>query len=386
MAVVAKDVDVELDPAETITLSDNTSLFDIDASTGVIAFRPTQDQVGTYQIQITATDRAGASDRKNFTFEIQDAEDPPVLRAIPDQSAVQDQPFTYTVTGLDQDIPYGDSITFSDDSPLFSINSTTGLISFTPTVKDIGVRRLTVTVTDSHGASDSRSFNLTVLNTIGNTDRPPAIEAIRDQNATEGQLFEYAVKASDPDLSSGDVLSFSDDSHLFDIDNATGRISFRPGIQDPGVSWVNITVRDRDGLSATASFRLTIFRINHAPGLVSVSPTDGTNVTLGKAVVLAAVAGDYDSDTLNYTWREGDNVLGYGANVTVSFDEARTYFITLTVSDGQLEVSRDLSVVVNEPAKRPGGMLGRSPGFESVLAACALAAAALAVALRRRNL
>jgi hypothetical protein len=364
LTVTARDVDMELDPAEKLTFWDNSSLFDIDADTGAVAFTPRQDQVGVYAIQVGVTDAAGASDRRNFTLEIQDAEDPPAMGFIPDQEAVQDQPFRFKASASDPDIPYGDWVNFTDDCPLFVIGTANGLIEFTPTVKDIGKYYVTVTVTDKAGASDLRRFNLTVLNTIGNTDRPPSIEAVANQTAVEGQAFSLQLKASDPDIPRGDALAFSDDSALFEVDQ-TGRISFTPEFKDAGWSNVTVTVRDRDGLEAKTTFQLRVLSVNHAPVIVALNLADGSNHTTGAPIKLMAAATDLDGDGLNFSWKEGGIILGHGDELTVSFEESRTYFITLAVSDGNLETTREVSLVVLDPPLKKGlfGTQG-APGFE----------------------
>ncbi len=380
--VRAKDPDQTLDPTETLTFTDNIPLFDIDPTTGKISFTPTQAEVGFYNITITVTDRDGLVATMNFTLEIQDAEDPPVLDPIPDPTATQDQLFSYTVTAQDPDIPYGDQLTFSDDSPLFQIGDTTGVIEFTPTVKDIGIHKVTVTVVDGRGGSDSKQFNLNVLNSMGTMDRPPSIGAIPNQTAQEGVAFLYGVNATDPDLDSGDSLTFSDNCPVFDINPSTGKISFTPKAKDAGYYNVKITVKDHEGLYATAEFRLTVIKTNHAPEVLQVLPKDGTKVKANRGFLLTAMATDIDGDKLNYTWKDGDNVLGFGPNITVSYSDPGDYIITLVVSDGQLEKVNETTVTVVE---KSGGGNSKTPGFETVLAGGAILAAIALVAVRRRR-
>lgn len=383
LTVRVKDVDMELDPLEeTVVFSDNTTLFEIDPTTGKLSFTPTQEQVGIYNIGIIATDLAGDMDQENFTLEVQDAEDPPLLDEIPDQSATQDAPFTYTVSAIDPDLPYGDALTFSDNSPLFAIEAATGAISFTPAVKDIGSYRITVTVNDARGGTDSKQFTLTVLNSMGTLNRPPSIEPIANLTAQEGTLFEYTVKGSDPDLDQGDSISFQDNCPIFDITSGTGKISFKPTAKDAGVYNVKMTVKDREGLTATTEFRLTVIKTNHAPNVTGVLPRDGTKVLVNRQFKLSASASDVDGDKLNYTWKDGDTVLGYGANITATYPDAGTYIITLIVSDGKLEKANETTIEVVE--KSTGGGSSSTPGFEAVLAAAAVAIAALGLAQRKR--
>lgn len=389
MTVTAKDVDIELYPEETITFSDNSSLFDINPATGVISFTPKQNQVGTYLVGITATDRAGAADRKNFTLEVLDAEDPPLLDPIPELTATQDQVFRHRVTAKDPDLPYGDWINFTDDSPLFQVHGTTGLIEFTPTVNEVGVHKVAVTVVDKAGMRDTRSFNLVVLNSIGNIDRPPVIQAVVNQSAQEDVPFRLEVKGSDPDIAGGDVLTFSDDSALFDIDPATGVINFTPARKDAGTTRVRLTVTDRDGLSASTEFWLTVNKTDHPPNIISLLPDDGTGTEIDRRVLLCATATDPDGDELNYTWKIAGEAVGYGPSTTITFGEKGTFIITLIVSDGLIEVSSETSVVVQEPQQTTVGGGGKAknlvPGFETGLVACVLSAALMILALRRKR-
>jgi hypothetical protein len=385
--VSAKDADCELDPTEKTTFSDNCSLFDINPSTGVIAFTPTQGQVGSYNVQVTATDRDGAVDRENFTLEVGDSEDPPVLDPIPDQTAIQDQPFSCKFVARDPDILYGDSLTFSDDSPIFQVNPVTGYLDFTPTVKDLGVRKVTITVIDKAGMSDHRSFNITVLNQIGNFDRPPAIQPIANQTVYDGNPLQIQLTASDPDTDKGDVLSFSDDCQLFVIDPATGKVDFTPARNDAGTYKVTLTVKDRDGLAVSTEFWLTVVKTNHPPVVLSVAPEDGTEITVGGKLSFAANATDPDGDELNYTWTDGATVLGYGPQAMLTFEEAATYLVTLTVSDGRLSVENETSVIVLVQQTGGGGVRQKKnplPGFASLLAVGAIGVALVALAARRK--
>jgi hypothetical protein len=378
MTIKVRDVDMDLDPTEELTFADNSSLFNIDTLSGEIAFTPSQEQVGVYNIQITVADREGETDSENFTLEVKDAEDPPILDPIPEQTASEDIPFTYTVLAFDQDVPYGDELTFSDDSPSFQINASTGIIDFTPTAKDIGIQTVTITVRDRAGMNATQQFSFTIMNSIGTLDRPPVLEPIPNQTAYEGVPFELTVNASDPDLELGDALTFSDNSPIFDINGKSGKISFKPASKDAGTVRVKITVKDRDLLTATAEFYLTIIKTNRPPVVNSILPKDGARVSQNKRVVLSVFAGDPDGDVLNFTWKDGDNILGYGANLTWVFRDAGTYIITLTVSDGKTQVSNETALEVVEQGQGGGGK--GVPGFGAALALTALVAAIMVLA------
>jgi hypothetical protein len=75
--VNATDPDLGVDPAEKLTFRDDSSLFDIDTSTGVISFTPRQADVGEILVNITVTDRAGLSDTGRLVLRVQNVNDPP---------------------------------------------------------------------------------------------------------------------------------------------------------------------------------------------------------------------------------------------------------------------------------------------------------------------
>jgi len=385
MQVKVRDVDMELDAEETVTFADNSTLFDIDPASGRCGFTPKQEQVGTYLMMVTATDSEAGLDIENFTLEVQDAEDPPILEVVPDQTATENQPFTYQCVATDPDVPYGDVLTFTDSSPLFVIGASTGEISFTPVQKDIGTHKVTVTVTDARGGVASREFTLNVLNSMGTMNRPPSLDAIPNQTVNEGNLFEYQVKANDPDIDTGDALTYIDNSAVFDISGGSGKISFKPTSKDAGVYTVKITVKDREGLTAETNFVLTVIKANHAPNITSISPKAGAKYDPNKMISLSTFASDPDGDRLNYTWKDGENILGFGANITVSWPDPGTYVVTLVVTDGKIQVVNETSIEITDPVtkKKPGD--GTTPGFEAVFAGAALFIAIMAIGFRRRE-
>jgi hypothetical protein len=378
LKITARDPDTDLDPNETIAFSENVTLFTIESATGWINFTPKQSDVGEYLVCVTATDRAGTTGSQTFKLTVEDAEDPPVLKPIPDQKATEGEPFLYQVLATDPDLPYGDALNFSDDCPLFVMDQYTGLIDFTPKTKDIGVYRVNVTVRDLRGGVDRKTFTLSVLNYMGTLDRPPAVEAIPALTAVEGMPFLFQINASDPDPD--DVLAFKDNCPIFAIGASNGTISFTPRTTDIGVYTVKITVSDFEGLEAEATFKLTVLKFNHPPVITSMKPRNGARALPNSDIILSADATDADMDRLSYTWMLDDRVVGTGSMSVIQFDKLGTYNITLVVSDGKDEVSNTSVVKV---VSSLGGK--KSPGFETALVAVGVLAAVAIAALRRRR-
>lgn len=381
LQVKAADVDTTLDRNETLNFSDDAPMFDIEPASGWINFTPKQSDVGVFSIIITVTDKAGATASTSFMFTVEDVEDPPVMRSIPDMSATDGEPFMYTVNVTDPDLPYGDSLTFSDDTTLFEINPLTGTVAFTPKTKDIGIYKITITVKDARSKSDRKTMNLTVKNYLGTVDKPPSLEAITEQTAVEGELFSFTVNASDPDLDGGDSLSFTDNSPLFVIGPANGTIEFVPNGLNVGVYKITVTVADQDDLTCSTSFRLTILKKNAPPVLTKVRPKPGTKALVNKDVYLSAEATDPDNDRLTYTWKEGDVVLGTGSGILATFNATGRHTITLVVTDGRAQATNNtyVDVVTSLPAGKG------TPGFGAALAFAAVFMAVAGLASRRKR-
>jgi len=83
----------------------------------------------------------------------------PVIDSIGNQTAIEDIAFSLTINASDAD---GDTLTFSDNTSLFGINSSTGLISFTPNASQVGVYQIQINATDDDNATDSANFWLNI--------------------------------------------------------------------------------------------------------------------------------------------------------------------------------------------------------------------------------
>jgi hypothetical protein len=248
-------------------------------STGAEAsVKPTNDQVGSYTINVSVTDPRGCSDNRTFRITVENINDPPWLEHIPGLVAYEDQRYSYRVNATDPDIKWGDSLTFSDDCGLFDIDPRNGNFSFTPTNAQVGKYYIEISVRDNQSVTSTRTFNLSVQN----TNDPPVIEPIPPQTATQGKLWQVMARASDIDQTTpqGDKLRFSDDSPLFDISPESGLITFTPGNGHIGLWSCNVSVTDIGGATCSTRLSLTVLNVNDPPAMESILDLTATEDVL----------------------------------------------------------------------------------------------------------
>jgi parallel beta-helix repeat protein len=218
---------------------------------------------------------------------------PPSILSSPIVTATEDVQYIYDVMALDSD---GGAMTYTLTSyPTgMAINSTTGLITWTPTNSQVGTSNVTILVLDEDGGSDSQSFNISVAN----VNDPPTMSSTPIIVATEDIQYTYDVDGLDID---GDLLTYSLSTYPqgMTIDNASGLITWTPTNSQVGDNSVVVLVSDQNGGSETQSFSITVDNSNDAPILFS---TPITTATEDEIYVYDVDANDVDTqDTLIYS-------------------------------------------------------------------------------------
>ncbi|KPA16582.1 hypothetical protein MHK_003200, partial [Candidatus Magnetomorum sp. HK-1] len=132
------------------TLDDDSSLpswLTFNASTRNFSGTPTNDNVGTISIKVTATDTSSTSVSDIFALTVNNTNDSPTIaNAISDQSVNEDSALNFTFdTNTFNDVDSGDSLTYeaslNDDSSLpswLTFNASSRNFSGTPTNDNVG--------------------------------------------------------------------------------------------------------------------------------------------------------------------------------------------------------------------------------------------------------
>jgi uncharacterized membrane protein YgcG len=273
-------------------------------ASGIINVTLTNSHVACRDVTITVSDYNGlgillSSVSTNVSFNLTNTNDAPEISEMSHYANYLSQDnasnltaavglaFTYYVNASDPDaLTYeGDTITYADNSSLFVINTTTGRISFTPLLADVGVHLINLTVTDANALTAERTMTLTI---IDNTE--PSIVAPGILVCQEDSVCTYNVTAFDPNADENITFTVND-SITGSFTQVTANISSFSATftnEQVGNYSITLTATDRYGASNTSSFTLIVNNTNDAPFFDSNQDNVSNALTLSAPVVAGA--------------------------------------------------------------------------------------------------
>ena len=261
-----------------------------------------------------------------------------------------------TCTGSDPD---GDAVTYWWDAEAGTLTDPTVLHPmYTAPSVDCGAPacvRLTLTVTDSCGASTSDDMIVTVTN----QNHAPHADAGSDITLREGETARLTCTGSDPD---GDAVTYWWDAEggTFADPTVLHPMYTAPSVDcgAPACVRLTLTVADSCGASTSDDMIVTVTNQNHAPYADA-----GSDITLreGETARLTCTGIDPDGDRVSYLW---DAEAGTFADPTVLHPMYTAPFVdcgapacvrlTLTVTDScGASTSDDMMVTVTNENRAP---------------------------------
>lgn len=266
----------------------------LDLAGGVLSGTPSNADVGSVSITVTASDQPGLTVSDIFTINVLNANDAPIInnQTVGDVSeSGPDGVSVGVVVASDPDSPYGDTLSYSitsgnvdSDGDLifpFSIDSETGEI----TLDDEGDLDyelsqfvvLQVTVTDDGVGNLSSSANITISITDANDESPiiisPGVYSILENSTEVGTI---QVTDADALNTFSYYVSGGLDADLLQVDPLTGVLSF-------------IVAPDNEG--PTDSNQDNIYQ-------VEVSVDDGNSNVTSQLISIQVTNVEEDSDTV----------------------------------------------------------------------------------------
>ncbi len=324
----------------TFDLNTDADWLDINSITGNLFGTPSNDDVGTYWVNVTVIDGKGGNTFFNFSLEVINVNDPPIIITADIETATEDVFYNVDYNAADID-SIGDTFAWSlaTDAGWLLIDSATGNLTGIPTNDDVGVYWTNITVNDGNGGLDWHNFTLTVLN----VNDPPTITTVDVTDATSGVLYSVDYDASDIDPT-GDILIWllnTNASSWLSIDASTGLLSGTPLDSDAGIYWVNVSVNDGKGGIDHHNFMLTVISIPFTNQHPEITTIDDTTATVGNLYSVEYQATDDHTPVQDLIWAMYTNAswLKFEASTSVlsgtpSENDVGEYWVNVSVSDG----------------------------------------------------
>jgi hypothetical protein len=312
-----------------------------DLFTGTFSATPGNEQVGSIDLKVFATDTSGMAASQRFQLTVQNVNDKPVVTGVfGERLAKIGQAFSTTLAAdLFADVDVGDvlsySVTKADGSALpswLSFDASTRVLSGTPGADDAGDVSYRITAKDIAGASAKMDFHLKVSMADVPVNHAPQLGTALDSlTAQEDQSFYFNVPVgtfTDADEATGDTLTYSATlasgqplPTWLHFNGATRTFFGTPGNDNVGSLSLTLSATDRNGLTASQSLSLAVLNTNDAP-MVS-GQLGNPQVSVGQALSFSLpdnLFSDVDAgDTFSWSVTRAD---GSALPAWLSFDAA----------------------------------------------------------------
>jgi hypothetical protein len=338
--------------------------------TNQVTFTPNTNWNGNETITFTATDSASATATDDVKIWVRSGNDRPILDTpLPEITMDED---TKLIDHLDLNDYFtdadGDSLNYATDpTKNLEIKFRGSVVSITPNKDFYGTEVVAFKATDIPGSSPIYGNMTVIVNPIN--DQPilnttfywqytPNNIKYNDNSLEVDQGMEVSIQVTAYDPADNDVLKFTDDTQLFDIDASTGKIEFTPTNDDVGSYDVVITVDDQQTTDNTATKALTFIvnNVNDPPTTpIITSPKDGDTFTVDDEITFKGSADDPDlavtgsKELLSYVWStdQSSDILSVESEFTTKLGIG-THKITLTASDrDDEESSTEITITVD---------------------------------------
>ncbi|MEM7106946.1 MAG: putative Ig domain-containing protein, partial [Bacteroidota bacterium] len=288
------------DAGDVITLDilapspDWLNFIDNGTGSGTLSGLPSNAEVGLHEVTLQATDVTGQRTLQSFEIEVINTNDPPAITSLPPTSVDEDSNYIYNLIVADDDIVFGDMVSFDflGSLPMWLMfDPLTTTLSGTPLNDNVGSYDIVIRVSDNVGAFVDQNFTLVV----NNTNDEPFFISVPVATVKEDERYEYQIEAADVDV--GEQLSISAVSIpswllLEDVGDGTALLSGTPLNEDVGN--IEIEIQVSDGVSDVAqTFNIEVVNVNDPPFFVSMPPT---KVELGAQYQYTIVGEDVDQD------------------------------------------------------------------------------------------
>ena len=311
---------------------------------------------GSVSVTVTSTDSAGASVSEAFTINVADINDGPTDISLSANNITENATGAVVGNLNTTDDDSGDSHSYTLSDSRFEV-VTDGSGNQQLKLKDGvaldseaegGSVSVTVTSTDSAGASVSEAFTVNVADI---NDGPTDI-SLSANNITENATGAVVGNLNTTDDDSGDSHSYALSDNRFEVvtdGSGNQQLKLKDGVAldseaEGGSVSVTVTSTDSAGASVSEAFTINVADINDGPTDISLS-SSSVNENAAGAVVGNLSTTDQDSaDTHSYTVSDsrfeivddgsGNQQLKLKAGIALDHESDDNLSVTVTTDDG----------------------------------------------------
>jgi uncharacterized protein YhhL (DUF1145 family) len=302
---------------------------------GTISGTPSNEDVGIWWAILQVEDVTRNIDRKNFTFEVLNTNDDPVILTEELPDAYEEFPYSIILDGMDID-PTEDRLSWeitNSNVDFLSLDPDTGQLSGMPNQIDVGTYEIEISLDDGIGGITTKVFELNVID----VNDPPVITNEDKVTVFQGESYDETYTSVDQDDIGPFEWYLNTNAEWLSIENSSGRLFGIPEDNDVGIFFVNITVEDPRGGRASRNFSLEVIDINDPPALIDVP--DISKIIQGDYYYFEFQAIDIDDPQIFFWILETDATwLSLGSKTgilsgTPGNDHVGIFFVNITVED-----------------------------------------------------
>lgn len=223
----ASDIDSPLSQL-VWSLDTNATWLDIDSSTGVISGIPLIDDLGWFNVNISVNDGDGGQNWHEFFLVVFLGNLAPEIITEDVLSATVDELYRVDYNATDVDTPIDDLIwSLNSNATWLDITASTGVLSGTPELKDVGSYWVKVSVYDGKDGWDFTNFTLWVT-TEAITKFPPKLSnpSISPTTGDTNTEFTFSVGYSHPEGDLPDTIQVIIDENANNMESTNGHYEY----------------------------------------------------------------------------------------------------------------------------------------------------------------
>ena len=180
----------------------------------------------------------------SFSIRVSNVNDAPTITGTPSTSVDEDQAYSFTPTGSDDDADTTLVYSITEKPSWASFDTSTGALTGTPDNSNVGTDSdIVITVSDGTATASLSSFNIRV----NNVNDAPTITGTPSTSVDEDQAYSFTPTGSDDDADTTLVYSITEKPSWASFDTSTGALTGTPDNSNVGTdSDIVITVSDGD--------------------------------------------------------------------------------------------------------------------------------------------